>query len=407
VFQFLESAGIALRAIWEYKLRSFLTVLGNIVAVTSIIAVVSLIQGLNATVTDAIVAEAGADSFTIERMGVTTSEEEFERALANPDITLEDADAIRRFSRLTAAVMAQAQERGRVTYRDRTLESVNVQGVSPEYVNFGGFTAASGRLISPIEVRRAAPVAVLGSDVADRLFGGADPLDKIVRIEGMHVRVIGVSKPKGSIFGQTQDEFAIVPLPAFERIFGARPSLSLMVRPHDPARLEQARDEAIMALRMRRGLKPRQENNFGVFTSGTMIDLYRQATTGIFTVLVGVVALSLVVGGVVIMNIMLMVVTERTREIGLRKAVGARRRDIVYQVLTEAVTLSTFGGLIGTLLGAAVAQTIARTTPVPAEVESWSVAVGISITAVVGLFFGLYPAVRAARLDPIEALRRA
>jgi putative ABC transport system permease protein len=302
--------------------------------------------------------------------------------------------------------MAQAQERGRVTYRDRTLESVNVQGVSPEYVNFGGFTAASGRLISPIEVRRAAPVAVLGSDVADRLFGGADPLDKIVRIEGMHVRVIGVSKPKGSIFGQTQDEFAIVPLPAFERIFGARPSLSLMVRPHDPARLEQARDEAIMALRMRRGLKPRQENNFGVFTSGTMIDLYRQATTGIFTVLVGVVALSLVVGGVVIMNIMLMVVTERTREIGLRKTVGARRRDIVYQVLTEAVTLSTFGGLIGTLLGAAVAQTIARTTPVPAEVESWSVAVGISITAVVGLFFGLYPAVRAARLDPIEALRR-
>jgi putative ABC transport system permease protein len=404
--QFLESFSLAIGAIWANKLRSFLTVLGNIVAVTSIIAVVSLIQGLNTTVTEAIVAEAGADSFTIERMGVTTSDEEFERALANPDITLEDAEAIRRFSRLTSAVMAQAQQRGRVTYRDRTLESVSIQGVSPEYVSFGGFTAATGRLISPIEIRRAQPVTVLGSEVADRLFEGLDPLDRIVKIEGMHVRVVGVSRPKGAIFGQTQDEFAVVPLPAFERIFGARPSLSLMVRPRDPSRLEEARDEAIVALRMRRGLKPRQENNFGVFTSGTMIDLYRQATTGIFTVLIGVVALSLVVGGVVIMNIMLMVVTERTREIGLRKAIGARRRDIVSQVLTEAVTLSTFGGLVGTLLGAVVAVVITRTTPVPAAVEGWSVALGISITAVVGLFFGLYPAVRAARLDPIEALRR-
>jgi putative ABC transport system permease protein len=278
--------------------------------------------------------------------------------------------------------------------------------VSPEYVNFAGFTAAQGRLISPTEIRRARPVTVLGADVADRLFGGLDPLDKIVRIEGLHFRVVGVSRPKGAIFGQTQDEFAIVPLATFERIFGARPALSLQVRPSDPSLLEAARDEAVVALRMRRGLAPREENNFGVFTSGTMIDLYRQATTGIFTVLVGVVALSLVVGGVVIMNIMLMVVTERTREIGLRKAVGAKRRDIVSQVLTESVTLSTFGGFIGTALGAAVAQIIARTTPVPAAVEAWSVAVGISITALVGLFFGLYPALRAARLDPIEALRR-
>jgi putative ABC transport system permease protein len=404
--QILESIGLALGAIWTNKLRSFLTVLGNIVAVTAIIAVVSLIQGLNATVTEAIVAEAGADSFTIERMGVTTSEEEFEQALANPDITLADAEAIRRFSRLTAAVMAQAEQRGRVTYRDRSLESVSIRGVSPEYVNFAGFTAAQGRLISPTEIRRARPVTVLGADVADRLFGGLDPLDKIVRIEGLHFRVVGVSRPKGAIFGQTQDEFAIVPLATFERIFGARPALSLQVRPSDPSLLEAARDEAVVALRMRRGLAPREENNFGVFTSGTMIDLYRQATTGIFTVLVGVVALSLVVGGVVIMNIMLMVVTERTREIGLRKAVGAKRRDIVSQVLTESVTLSTFGGFIGTALGAAVAQIIARTTPVPAAVEAWSVAVGISITALVGLFFGLYPALRAARLDPIEALRR-
>ncbi len=404
--QLLESFGLALAAIWSNKLRSFLTVLGNIVAVTSIIAVVSLIQGLNATVTSAIVAEAGADSFTIERVGVTTSEDDLERARNNPNITLDDAEAIRRFSRLAAAVMVQAQEPGQVAYRDRVLEGVTIKGVSASYVNFGGYTVERGRLISPIEVNRAQPVTVLGSDIAERLFNGGDPLDKIVKIEGIHFRVVGIHRRKGAIFGQPQDEFAIVPLVAFERLFGSRRSLSLMVRPRDPSVLEEAMDEAVVALRIHRRLPPRQENNFGIFTAGTMLDLYRQATTGIFSVLIGVVALSLVVGGVVIMNIMLMVVTERTREIGLRKAVGATRRDIVYQVLTESTTLSTFGGLVGTILGALTALVIARATPVPAAVEAWSVVLGVSITAIVGLFFGLYPAIRAARLDPIEALRR-
>ena len=179
--QLLESFGLALAAIWSNKLRSFLTVLGNIVAVTSIIAVVSLIQGLNATVTSAIVAEAGADSFTIERVGVTTSEDNLERARNNPNITLDDAEAIRRFSRLAAAVMVQAQEPGQVAYRDRVLESVTIKGVSACVVNFGGYTVERGRLISPIEVNRAQPVTVLGSDIAERLFNGGDPLDKIVR----------------------------------------------------------------------------------------------------------------------------------------------------------------------------------------------------------------------------------
>ncbi len=404
--QLLESFGLALAAIWSNKLRSFLTVLGNIVAVTSIIAVVSLIQGLNATVTSAIVAEAGADSFTIERVGVTTSEDDLERARNNPIITLDDAEAIRRFSRLAAAVMVQAQEPGQVAYQDRVLESVTIKGVSASYVNFGGYTVDRGRLVSPIEVNRAQPVTVLGSDIAERLFNGGDPLDKIIKIEGIHFRVVGVHRRKGAIFGQPQDEFAIVPLVAFERLFGSRRSLSLVVRPRDPSVLEEAMDEAVVALRIHRRLPPRQENNFGIFTAGTMLDLYRQATTGIFSVLIGVVALSLVVGGVVIMNIMLMVVTERTREIGLRKAVGATRRDIVYQVLTESTTLSTFGGLVGTILGALTALVISRATPVPAAVEAWSVVLGVSITALVGLFFGLYPAIRAARLDPIEALRR-
>jgi putative ABC transport system permease protein len=189
-------------------------------------------------------------------------------------------------------------------------------------------------------------------------------------------------------------------------MFGARRPLSLTVKPRDVALIAPAMDEAIVALRGARRLKPKQPDNFGMFTSDTILDIYHSATNGIFAVLVGVVALSLVVGGIVIMNIMLMVVTERTREIGLRKALGARRSDIMSQMLTESVVLSIFGGVVGTILGVAVALTISAYTPIPAAVEAWSVALGIGVTAVVGLFFGLYPAMRAARLDPIEALRR-
>ncbi len=225
-------------------------------------------------------------------------------------------------------------------------------------------------------------------------------------MEGIHFRVVGVSAKRGSILGQSQDEFVVLPLGQFQQLFGSRRSLSLTVKPRDVSNLAAVMDDATIAIRTARGLKPKQADNFGMFTSDTILDIYHQATNGIFAVLVGVVALSLVVGGIVIMNIMLMVVSERTREIGLRKALGARRADIMAQMLTESVVLSVFGGIIGTMFGAGIATTIARFTPIPASVELWSVALGIGITALVGLFFGLYPASRAARLDPIEALRR-
>jgi putative ABC transport system permease protein len=406
VHQLFESIAIALQAIWANKLRSFMTVLGNIVAVASIVTVVSLIQGMNALVSRAIVTDVGADSFTIQRLPPVRTAEDEEETRNNPRITLEEAAVIERFSPSISSVMAQAQQRGTIAYRDRVLEDVQIQGVTPSYLNFSTFDAERGRMMSAVEVERNRPVVLLGWDVAESLFGESSPLDHVIKIQGVHFRVVGVSERKGGAFGASLDGFAVIPIGSHLKLFGARQSLSLMIQPSSPALLPVAMDDATVALRVARRLKPRDPDNFGIFTSDTLLGVYRQATAGIFTVLVGVVALSLLVGGIVIMNIMLMVVTDRTREIGLRKALGARRRDIMSQVLTESVTLSTTGGIAGILLGFVAAQIISALTPLPARLEPWSVFLGVGIAAAVGLFFGAYPASRAARLDPVEALRR-
>jgi putative ABC transport system permease protein len=404
--QLFESVLLALASIWANKLRSMLTLLGNIVAVSSIITVVALLTGVNEAVSDAIVSDLGADSFTIQRMGMTQNEDDFERMRNNPLVTLDDAAAVKRFSTTVGSVMAQAQTSTRVSYRDEELETLQVQGVSEEYLDFATFDAERGRMITPTEIKRKRLVTLVGWGTADRLFAGADPLDKTIRIAGMPFTVVGVSKKKGAAFGQSLDEYAVIPLGAYQRLFGARQSLSLMVKPRDAIYAATAQDEARVALRIERGLKPSEPDNFGIMASGSMMELFQQATAGIAVLLVGIVGMSLLVGGIVIMNIMLMVVSERTREIGLRKALGAKRRDIMSQVLTESVTLSVVGGIIGIALGAVFSTIISTFTPVPSSVELWSVALGVIITAAVGLFFGWMPARRAARLDPIEALRR-
>jgi putative ABC transport system permease protein len=404
--QIFESVRLALASIWANKLRSMLTLLGNIVAVSSIITVVALITGVNAAVTDAIVSDLGADSFTIQRMGMTQNEDDFERMRNNPLVTLDDAEAIKRFAITVQSVMAQAQTQTRVSYRDEELETVQVQGVSDEYLDFATFDAERGRMITPTEINRKRNVTLIGWGTADRLFGAEDPLDKKIKIAGMPFTVIGVSKKKGAAFGQSLDEFVVIPLGSYQKLFGARQSLQLMVKPRDAMFAQRARDEARVALRVDRGLKPSEPDNFGLVASDSVLGIFQQAVAGIAVLLVGIVGLSLLVGGIVIMNIMLMVVSERTREIGLRKALGAKRRDIMSQVLTESVTLSLVGGIVGIALGAAFSTIISSLTPVPSAVEMWSVMLGVIITAAVGLFFGWMPARRAAMLDPIEALRR-
>ncbi len=404
--QILDSIVIALQAIWANKLRSFMTVLGNIVAVTSIVTVVTLIQGMNGMVADAIVSDVGADSFTIQRRPPILNEDDEERTRNNPLITIDEADAIRSFSPIIASVAAQAQRNANVSYRTQEVDNAQIQGVTSSYTDFSTFSVETGRMMSPVEVERSQPVTLLGWGLADRLFGDINPLEKTIKIAGVNFRVVGVSEQKGSFFGNSQDNYAVIPLGAYQRLFGARQSLQLMVKPTSTDLMPNAMDDATVAMRVSRRLKPTERDNFGIFTSETILNLYRQVTSGIFAVLVGIVALSLVVGGIVIMNIMLMVVSERTREIGLRKALGAKRKDIMTQVLTESITLSTLGGVIGIALGSLAATAIAAFTPLPARLEVWSVVLGIGITAAVGLFFGAYPASRAAALDPIEALRR-
>ena len=403
----LEMVRVALSAIWANKLRSFLTILGNVVAITSIITLVSLIQGITDEVRTVILSEIGADAFRVARRGIVMSEDDLERTRSNPRITLDDADAVRRFATSAVAVLAEGERNAEVSYREHVLDSVEIQGVTEDFGRFPTFNAEMGRLMTPTEVRRRRNVAVLGWDTADKLFPAVDPVGRRIKIRGVPFRVVGVSRPQGSMFGMSQDEFAIIPLGAFQRLFGSRSSLSLRVRPRDPDEVQAVIDETTLALRIERRLKATEEDNFGILTSDTALGLFNQATTGIFAVLVGVVGLALVVAGIVIMNIMLMAVTERTREIGLRKALGARRQDILHQMLAESVALSLLGGLAGTGLGAAAALALDRFAPVPAAVHPWSVITAITLTAVVGLFFGLYPAARAAALDPIDALGRS
>jgi putative ABC transport system permease protein len=406
--QVLDAIGIALSSIWVNKIRSIMMVLGNVVAVTSIIAVVSLLQGMNTYVSDAIMKDVGVGTFKVDKVGVVTDEEEERNAWRrNPDVTMLDARAIESFDpQLIDAVMAESYGRANITFGVETLEGTQVRGVSADYEEFSGYAAEAGRLPTRMEIESARNVALLGWETADKLFKGRNPVGRTIQVNGVHFTVMGVSEKKGSVFGQSQDEFVMVPLGAFQRLFGSRRSLDITVKPARPEMVEPAMDAARVALRVKRHLRPREADNFGMYTSDTLMGLWKTFSQGAFTILVGVVSLSLVVGGVVIMNIMLMIVSERTREIGLRKALGAKKRDIVWQVLTESTTLSMVGGLIGTLLGFGAAMLVAALTPLPARIEPWSVPLGLGMTAVVGMFFGLYPALRAASLDPIEALRR-
>ena len=399
-----ESTGIALTALRANKLRSFLTLLGTIIGVASVIAVISFVEGMNRFVSDKLL-NAGSNVFQVDKFGFITSNDAYITALRRPDITLDDAENLRLSVPHAKMVVGAADDQERVHYRARHLDGVNVRGRSPGYEVIDDLTIAEGRHLTDGDDRHRERVCVLGPEVVEELFPGMDPIDKEVRIGEQSYRVVGVTVAKGKMLGQSQDRFAAIPIRTFLKYRNERASLSINIKSFDQASLPLAIQETRNLLRGRRHLGPGKPDNFGVTTADTWMEFYRTLTGGIFVVMIGVASIALVVGGIVIMNIMLVSVTERTREIGIRKALGARRRDILTQFLVEATTLSLAGGVIGILIGVGLALLVGAISPLPAGVNGPAIVLGIVMSSLVGIFFGSYPAFRAARLDPIDALR--
>ena len=399
-----ESVGIALSGIRANKLRSFLTLLGTIIGVASVISVVSFVEGMNRYVTDKIL-NAGANVFQVDKYGLVMSREAFDIANRRPDVTLDDADALRAGMVSATLVVPMTESRAVLRFRNKTMKGVNVHGRGAGYDVVDDIAIKDGRHLSDFDDRQRRPVCVIGPEVAEELFENVDPVGREIRVGGQNFEVVGLTVAKGKLMGQSQDRFVTIPVQTFMKMFMERGSLAIAVKSIDEASLPLAQQEARNILRGLRHQRPGQPDAFGITTSDTFLQLYHAVTGGLFVVTIGVAAISLLVGGIVIMNIMLVSVTERTREIGIRKALGAKRRDIMTQFLVESTTLSLSGGLIGIVLGGGLALLVGAISPLPAALSLPAVLMGILMSTGVGVFFGSYPAVRAARLDPIEALR--
>ncbi|HEY6573124.1 MAG TPA: ABC transporter permease [Candidatus Eisenbacteria bacterium] len=400
-----ENLRIAVEALRANKLRSILTVVGNVVAVMSVIAVVAIIDGLNTYVSDKIL-QQGLGVLTIDKYGFITTEDEFREAEKRRDIGLDDMQALATRMQLAEQVVAQASRRRIVRAGSTELQGVDVTGTTDGYEQVSKLEVSQGRHLDASDVERRRPVCVIGSEVAEKLFPRTDPIGASIRAGGHELRVVGVFVARGSVLGASQDNIVYVPLGQFHKMFGSRADLTILVRGREGADPTRVEDEARVILRAQRHVAIGKPDDFGMTTAETFQSFWKQITSGIFMGTIALVAISLVVGGIVIMNIMLVAVTERTREIGIRKALGARRADLTMQFLSEAVVLSLFGGFVGVLAGIAIALLIRAATPLPASIQPWSIALSLLVASSVGLFFGVYPATRAARLDPIVALRQ-
>lgn len=401
---FRETFFVALQAIRANKLRSVLTTLGIVIGVLAVIAMQTFIQGLNNSVTREL-SVVGANTFFVQKYPAITLGIDKYRNRKN--ITLEHARAIEKRATLVELVSPEVFTFA-ITIRHqrkKTNPDVYLIGGNEVWQANNGFFVQEGRFVTPFDVEHKRMVCVLGIDIVEKLFPFEDPIDKDVLIDGHRFTVVGIFEEKGSFFGQNRDNIAFIPISTFEKIYGTKRSLQISMKSIDPALLQEAMDEVTGILRVERGLPPGEPNDFEILTKDTLLETWRNLTRIVFAAAIGICLISLLVGGIGVMNIMLVSVTERTREIGIRKAVGAKSRHILWQFLAEAIIICEIGGLLGVVLGFALGEVIGRISSLPVAVPLWSVLLGLGFVSLVGLFFGIYPAAKAARLQPIQALR--
>jgi len=400
-----EAVQISTVSLWTHKLRSMLTLLGVVIGVMSVIAVVSLIGGLNNYVAEKVF-NLGADVFLISRApAIITNVDQWEASQKRKKFTFDDYVAVRDSCQSCVAVGASLTKVGQVKYGTDYLSDTSILGFTHEMAQLNSRELAQGRDISQLDVARGSPVCDVGYDVANKLLPESNPIGRQLRVDTGTCEVIGVGKMRGSVMGQSQDNYVVLPITTYQRIYASDDSLRLWVKATGTGTLESTMDEVRLILRGRRHVAYRDLDDFSMDTNASFLSLWGSISSTFFGVTIGIASISLIVGGIVIMNIMLVSVTERTREIGLRKSLGARQSDIKMQFLIESSTLAAIGGILGVILGILLAKIVSWTTALPSSVQVWSVFMGLIVAVGVGLFFGVYPATKAARLDPVVALR--
>src|SRR5712691_12717731 len=404
-----ESALMAFDTLRANKLRSLLTILGVTVGVVTVIFMVSIIQGLNKAFAQQIEA-LGSNAIWATKFDPSFGHQPTSEELHRKDLTLEDADAIRNEAPSVLSVSPIHRKiADTVRYADKQSDTPIVIGVTPYYEFTQSSYVGRGRFITDTDLRERANICVLGKDLVKALFPYEEPIDKELKINGRPFRVVGVMEPLGNFLGQSRDNSLWVPITTFDKYYPDEPFpqvvFVIIVRPISRAYVKSAIDEMTDILRRRRRVPTGAPNNFGISSQDALLDVYNQLTGATYLVLTAISCVALMIGGIGVMNIMLVSVTERTREIGVRKAVGATRLNILSQFLIEAVVLTAIGGLIGLAIGELASFLMNKYSPLPAYVPAWAIVVGIGISASVGIVFGLWPAWKAARLDPIESLR--